>query len=104
MHQSLAAIGDFTQQAHGAIQAGDLVQLGRLMTYNHYYLSQLMISTPELDKIVKAAWLGGALGAKLTGGGLGGCVIALAKDGLTAEVVAEAMRQAGARQTWTMTV
>ena len=42
----------------------------------------------------------GALGAKLTGGGLGGCAIALAKTAKDAELIAEAMQLAGAKQTW----
>ena len=102
--QQLVAIGEFVKQAHQAILSQDLVQLGRLMTYNHYYLSRFGISTPELDQLVKAAWLAGALGAKLTGGGLGGCVIALAATPEVADKVADAMRINGAKQTWTMAV
>ena len=102
--KTMAAIGECTIQAQQAIRQGDLVALGRLMTYNHYYLNQLKVSTPELDNIVKSAWLAGALGAKLTGGGLGGCVIALASHAQQAEAISQAMRQAGAGRTWTMAI
>ena len=102
--KTMAAIGECTIQAQQAIRQGDLVALGRLMTYNHYYLNQLKVSTPELDNIVKSAWLAGALGAKLTGGGLGGCVIALASQAQQAEAISQAMRQAGAGRTWTMAI
>lgn len=100
VHQMMVAIGNFVQKAHDAIIDEDIQLLGRLMTYNHYYLNQLGISNPTLDRIINAAWLEGALGAKLTGGGLGGCVIALAKDKESAQAVAHAMQEAGAIQTW----
>lgn len=96
----MAAIGKFVQQAHEAIEGNDPVELGRLMTYNHYYLNQLGVSNPILDRIINAAWLGGALGAKLTGGGLGGCVIALAHDEASAKAVAQVMKDAGALKSW----
>lgn len=96
------SIGHFVEQAYDAICSNDRVELGRLMTYNHYYLNQLEISNPLLDQIVNAAWLAGALGAKLTGGGLGGCVIALAENVEAARLVEESMIEAGAVQTWSM--
>ena len=102
--QQITTIGSFVKQAHQAILAHDLTQLGRLMTYNHYYLSQLGVSTPQLDQLVKSAWLAGALGAKLTGGGLGGCVIALVASKEAAQKVADAMRANGAKRTWLMAV
>ena len=98
------SIGNFVQQAYEAIQAGDINELGRLMTYNHYYLNQLEISNTLLDRIVNSAWLAGALGAKLTGGGLGGCVIALADSLISAKLIEEAMLEAGASKTWSMSL
>ncbi|UUX32790.1 mevalonate kinase [Fundicoccus culcitae] len=96
----LTAIGQFVTQAFDAINAGDVQSLGRLMTYNHYYLNQLGVSNERLDIIVNAAWQAGALGAKLTGGGLGGCVIALAETKGDAIAIAHAMQEAGAIQSW----
>lgn len=97
---AMDAIGDMVQQATLAIEAQDVEELGRLMTYNHYYLNQLSVSNSQLDQIVNAAWLAGALGAKLTGGGLGGCVIAIARDFETANRIETAMLEAGAVQSW----
>ncbi|MGF3066782.1 mevalonate kinase [Facklamia sp. P12950] len=97
---AMETIGFFVRQAFLAIRKKDPLELGRLMTYNHYYLNQLGVSNPSLDHIVNAAWLAGALGAKLTGGGMGGCVIALAKDQTHAQMIAESMEQAGAEKTW----
>lgn len=104
VENTMDSIGNFVQQAYEAIQAGDINELGRLMTYNHYYLNQLEISNTLLDRIVNSAWLAGALGAKLTGGGLGGCVIALADSLISAKLIEEAMLEAGASKTWSMSL
>lgn len=77
--------------------------LGPLMLENHAYLKEIGVSIPELDTLVKAAINAGALGAKLTGGGGGGNIIALAPVG-KAEIIQNALLTAGARQTWTATV
>ncbi|MBC6934257.1 MAG: mevalonate kinase [Chloroflexi bacterium] len=73
----LSAIGDLVTLARGAIENGDLTRLGALMTQNHAYLQQLTVSSDELDQLVRAALDAGALGAKLSGGGRGGNMIAL---------------------------
>lgn len=96
----LEAIGNFVYKAMDAIKNKNVEELGRLMTYNHYYLNQLEVSNSRLDRIVNAAWVAGALGAKLTGGGMGGCVIALTHTADEAQKVEEAMKAAGAIQTW----
>lgn len=100
IRSAMHAIGGFVQQAVEAIQENNVNELGRLMTYNHYYLNQLEISNAHIDRIVNAAWLAGALGAKLTGGGLGGCIIALAQTQAEAQLIQQAMMEAGATKTW----
>lgn len=100
VNQAMSTIGQFVEQAYTAIKTGNSIELGRLMTYNHYYLNQLGVSNTHLDKIVNAAWMAGALGAKLTGGGRGGCVIALAATKEQAKEIAYSMMQAGAIKTW----
>lgn len=97
---SMKAIGQFVHQAYQMIAQKNVIELGRLMTYNHYYLNQLGVSNTHIDKIVNAAWMAGALGAKLTGSGRGGCLIALAESKQMARKIARAMREAGAVQTW----
>jgi hydroxymethylglutaryl-CoA reductase len=76
-----------------AIQAGDLKALGELMNICHGMLNALQVSTPELEQLVDLSREHGALGAKLTGGGGGGSIIAIC-DGDTTAVV-NAIRGAG---------
>lgn len=61
-----------------AIEAGDHVALGQLLDLNHTLLSSLMLCTTKLDDMCQAARRAGALGAKMTGAGGGGCMFALA--------------------------
>lgn len=63
-----------------ALEQGDLVALGQLMDMNHTVLASLLLSTERTEELVRAAREAGALGAKLTGGGGGGCVLALCGD------------------------
>lgn len=61
-----------------AIEAGRWYEVGQMMDLNHALLSSLMVSTESLERVCHAARDAGAMGAKLTGGGGGGCAIALA--------------------------
>jgi len=78
----------------GALRHGDLAELGELMNINHGLLGALQVSSPELETLVGIARRAGALGAKLTGSGGGGAMIAVTEPG-AAESVGSAMRQAG---------
>jgi mevalonate kinase len=88
------AIGAISERAVSLILEQNLVELGRLMNVNHGLLGALGVSTRELAELVYAArGAGGALGAKLTGAGGGGCMIALpGSAGIDALMVA--LRQA----------
>jgi mevalonate kinase len=88
-------IGDTANQARRAIEAGRIDLLGRLMDDNHEFLIELGVSSPQLDELVEAARLCGAMGAKLSGAGQGGNMIALVEDDCV-EQVTEEMREAGA--------
>ncbi|WP_093858151.1 mevalonate kinase [Streptomyces sp. TLI_053] len=81
---------------------GDLAGLGTRLTAYHVLLRQLGLSTDRIDALVDGALAAGALGAKLTGGGLGGCAIALAADAAAAARVQTALQAAGATRTWTV--
>jgi mevalonate kinase len=70
-----------------------------LMNENQSLLEQMGVSSSELDRLVEAARHAGALGAKLSGGGRGGNMIALAHPE-HADQVAGALREAGAVRTW----
>lgn len=96
-------IGGLVREARAAIEQGDAPRIGFLMDRNHEYLQSLTVSSEALDKLIKAARDAGAVGAKLSGGGRGGNVIALA-DPADAERIASAFREAGAAMTWLTTV
>ena len=89
------AVGGITMTARILIEGGQPLELGALMDENHSYLQQMGVSSPELDCLVEAARTAGALGAKLSGGGRGGNMIALVKPELAVKVAA-ALQQAGA--------
>jgi len=88
-------IGAIARQARSAIEQGDLSAIGRLMNQNHALLVSLGVSSPELDTLVEAARSAGALGAKMSGAGWGGNMLALVKPE-QAQAVAEVLRRAGA--------
>jgi len=88
-------IGDIARQARSAIEEGDIPALGPLMHANQTLLARMGVSSPELDRLVRAALDAGAAGAKLSGAGRGGNMIALVSDDI-AEEVANALRAAGA--------
>lgn len=93
-------IGLIVQQARRAISNGDFVKLGYLMDKNHEYLQVIGVSSPALDGLVNAAKSAGALGAKLSGGGRGGNMIALATPE-SAEQVSDTLLKEGAVKTLT---
>jgi mevalonate kinase len=88
-------IGAVAEAARSAICAGQTEALGPLMDENHVLLQEIGVSCPELDALVLAARSAGALGAKLSGGGRGGNMIALVIEE-SASTVVEALIAAGA--------
>ena len=91
-------IAQIALTARRSIEHGRPEILGELMDQNHALLQQLTVSCPELDSLVGAARRAGALGAKLSGGGRGGNMIALVEQP-NAESVAQALISAGAART-----
>jgi mevalonate kinase len=91
-------IGDIVWNARQAIERGDIPELGKLMDANHALLQEMTVSCAELDDLVEAARNSGALGAKLSGGGRGGNMIALVEKE-NAPAVARALSSAGAKRT-----
>ncbi|MEM3086046.1 MAG: mevalonate kinase [Halobacteria archaeon] len=90
--KTLETIGDLTRRGARALRRGDLEGLGGRMEVNGLLLDSLGVGTPRLRAMADSALEAGALGAKLTGAGGGGCVVALA---LRPAVVARAVRRAG---------
>lgn len=97
-------IGSLARTARGTLVAGDAQGLGATMDAAHELLTALDVSSADLDRLVGAARAADALGAKLTGGGRGGCVLALAADDDHADRIAAALRGAGAAATWTTSI
>lgn len=93
-------LGQLADSAKESIQENELEKLGSLMTEAHRILSELTVSNDKLDTLVEKALETGALGAKLTGGGRGGCMISLASSSKEAERISNALLKAGAVQTW----
>lgn len=91
-------IGEIVKSAREKIERGERHSIGALMNANHSLLQQLTVSSPELERLIESAHKAGALGAKLSGGGRGGNMIALVEKE-TATAVAEALHAAGAKQT-----
>ena len=97
----IGSLGALTRTAIAALNDGDAPALGAAMNRAHAVLAELGLSLPILDGLTGAARRAGALGAKLTGGGLGGCTIALADGPRTAERIRAELERAGAAATWT---
>jgi len=91
-------VADISFAARHVIREGWIKMLGALMDENHMYLREMTVSSPELDNLVSAARKGGALGAKMSGGGRGGNMIALVEEEISS-AVAEALISAGATRT-----
>ncbi len=86
--------GEITLRAVEALENRDLRTLGELMNINHALLCAIGVSSEPLERLVDAARKAGALGAKLTGAGGGGCMIALCLPEKT-KPVGEAIERAG---------
>jgi mevalonate kinase len=78
VNKAFEGIEVLVRNAKLAIEAGDHVALGQLLDLNHTILNSLMLCTTKLDEMCQAARRAGALGAKMTGAGGGGCMFALA--------------------------
>ena len=74
---TVEAIGDIVREGESVFGSGETEAIGDLMDFNHGLLSALGVSSRSLDSMVWAAREAGAMGAKLTGAGGGGCIVAL---------------------------
>ena len=89
-------VGEIARTAREVIEKGDTDKMGQLMDQNHALLQEMTVSSRELDTLVAAARQAGALGAKMSGGGRGGNMIALVPPELAGRV-SESLLQAGAQ-------
>ena len=96
----ISDLGILTRDARKQIDEKNLVQLGRVLSKAQENLKDLTVSNKTLDLFVKTAIEQGALGAKLTGGGRGGCMISLTESLEQAENISKALLDVGAVDTW----
>ena len=97
------AVGTIAEKARQLMESGQSYSLGALMDENHNLLCEMGVSSPELDRLVEAARSSGASGAKLSGAGRGGNMIALA-DEEKAEAISQALIISGATRTIVTTI
>ncbi len=93
VERTFDGIDQLAKKGQAALEAGRLYEVGRLMDLNHALLASLMVSSELLERACDVARKTGAEGAKLTGGGGGGCAIALAPG--CGDAIVEAWRGIG---------
>ncbi|MFC2947418.1 mevalonate kinase [Virgibacillus sediminis] len=98
--RKLDRIGELTHQAKHALEKAGKHFLGQMLNEAQKELEALGVSDAGLNKLIYFARQEGALGAKLTGGGNGGCIIALARNEVHSRQLAEKLRKVGAHAVW----
>ncbi|WP_254878688.1 mevalonate kinase [Streptomyces sp. NA04227] len=97
----LTRANELTGAAVRDLAEGRVAELGESFTAYHELLRAAALSTQRIDALVEAALAAGSHGAKISGGGLGGCMIALADGTDQARHIETRLREAGAARTWT---
>ncbi|TDG72376.1 hypothetical protein C5L30_001187 [Companilactobacillus farciminis] len=96
----LKQLGDYATDANEYLNQGNLKQLGLVFSLANEILTKLNLAIPKTDKLIDAANHAGSLGSKITGGGRGGCIICLARNLTSAQMIQKALVKNGAEQTW----
>ncbi|MEW9677981.1 mevalonate kinase [Lentibacillus sp. L22] len=97
---SLDRIGEITHQARRALEKASKHILGKTLNEAQKELEALGVSDAGLNRLIYIARKEGALGAKLTGGGNGGCIIALARNEAHSIHLTEKLKRIGAHAVW----
>ncbi|WP_100013338.1 mevalonate kinase [Lentibacillus sediminis] len=100
IQRKLDRIGELTHQAKHALEKAGKHFLGQMLNEAQKELEALGVSDAGLNRLIYFARQEGALGAKLTGGGNGGCIIALAQNEVHSRQLAEKLRKVGAHAVW----
>lgn len=100
IQDKLERIGELTHQAKHALEKAGKHILGHLLDEAQKELEALGVSDAGLNRLIYFARKEGALGAKLTGGGNGGCIIALAQNEMHSRQLADKLRKFGAQAVW----
>lgn len=99
-YDAVERLGDITHQVKGALEKSSKQMLGTLLNEAQKELELIGVSNTSLNRLIHFARKEGALGAKLTGAGHGGCMIALAKSEIHATLLSEKLKQFGAHAVW----
>jgi mevalonate kinase len=94
-HDYMAKVRKISAGVAKALTEGDDEDLGTLMYQNHDFLRKIGVSNPTLDHLVEVARREGALGAKLTGAGGGGCIIVLSQSKTSRDRISRVLRRQG---------
>ncbi|WP_174615449.1 mevalonate kinase [Virgibacillus ihumii] len=100
IQHKLDRIGEITHRARNALETASKHLLGQMLNEAQRELEALGVSDAGLNRLIYFARQEGALGAKLTGGGNGGCIIALARNEVHSRQLAEKLRKFGAHAVW----
>lgn len=93
-------LGELVNQTKDYLAQNDIVKLGDALNFAQTDLAALNVSDPSLDHLIHVARDNGALGAKLTGGGRSGCMIALMQTAMGARRLASILKENGAHDIW----
>lgn len=97
-------IGAVVHDCAVALASADTDRLGAALSENHRLLSQLDLTTPRIDELIAVAKDAGALGAKVSGGGRGGCIVALFDSISSAHTAGERIARIAATRHWVTTL
>jgi mevalonate kinase len=98
----LESIGLMAILVKESIEKTSLEEIAKYMNQTHFHLQELGVSHPKLDSMVEEAIQLGALGAKLTGGGLGGSMIALVDSSFIAQKIIQHFKNNHTQEVWMM--
>lgn len=93
-------LGELVKQTKDYLAQNDIAKLGDALNFAQTDLTALNVSDSALDHLIHVARNNGALGAKLTGGGRGGCMIALMQTAMGARRLASILKENGAHDIW----
>lgn len=96
----LKNLGELTEEMEIAIREKSLEKIGEIMNMANLELKKLNLTIEKSDILVEEALKNGALGAKMSGGGLGGCIIALVENEEKARIIGEKLSSKGAANIW----
>ncbi|MCD7084784.1 mevalonate kinase [Limosilactobacillus fastidiosus] len=93
-------LGKLVNLTRDYLKNDDSTNLGIALNSAQFDLRALKVSEPHLERLIVTANHNGALGAKLTGGGRGGCMFAITKTALGARKLASILKDNGAQRVW----